>query len=155
LLTRTLLLLAALSLAAACGETADRGTVEVRTGGLRIDAEIARTPDERAIGLSGRDSMARDAGMLFLLGEERVPGFTMAGMRFPLDFVWITADLRVAGVTEDVPNPGPSESPRSNIQPPAPVLYVLEVNAGVVREAGVRAGDAVEFEPALEDSGVR
>ncbi|MFN3487243.1 MAG: nucleotide-binding domain containing protein, partial [Planctomycetota bacterium] len=69
--------------------------VEVRIGRLVIDAEVARTAEERAQGLSGRDSLAEDAGMLFVLEREHVPSFWMKGMRFPLDFVWVSAEGRV------------------------------------------------------------
>ena len=85
--------------------------------------------------------------MLFVFDEERIPGFTMRGMRFPLDFLWISADRRVVDVTEDVPAPAAPGDELSGIRPSEPVLYVLEVNAGVVREVGVAVGDDVTFDP--------
>ncbi len=123
------------------------GRVQVRIGGLIIDAETARTAEERAQGLSDRDVLAEDTGMLFFLGSERIPGFHMRGMRFPLDFIWISSDLRVADLTENVPHPASPDEEPSRIQPQSPVLYVLEVNAGVVESSGVSIGDEVVFEP--------
>lgn len=123
------------------------GRVQVRIGDLVIDAEGARTLEERAQGLSDRDEMALDEGMLFFMESERVPGFHMRGMRFPLDFIWISSDLQVADLTENVPYPASPDDEPARIQPQSPVLYVLEVNAGVVESSGLRIGDEVVFDP--------
>ena len=130
----------------ACGDgTGER--VEVRAGDLTIQAEVARTVEEQAQGLSGRGSLPRDAGMLFVLEEEGRPGFWMKDMRFPLDFIWISRDRRVVDLTENVPDPETAGTTVSGIQPDQPALYVLEVNAGVVPEYGVQVGDPVTFAP--------
>ena len=125
------------------------GFVEVRIGALVIDAEQARTQEERTQGLGGRGSLAADAGMLFVFEEEGQHSFWMRGMRFPLDFIWISSDGLVVELTEDVPPPAPgaADGDLPLFRPGTPVLYVLEVNAGVVREAGVGVGDAVRFAP--------
>ncbi len=127
----------------------------VRIDGLTIQAEVARTAQERAQGLSGRPSLPDDGGMLFVFAEEGRPGFWMRGMRFPLDFIWISRDRRVVDLMEDVPPPEPgvpdAELPR--YQPVEPVLYVLEVNAGVVREFGIQVGDMVTFDPDVPAEG--
>lgn len=123
--------------------------VEITIGGLVIDAEVARTAEQRQLGLGGRDALPRDEGMLFAFEAEGQPSFWMRGMRFPLDFVWISSDGRVVDLTEDVPAPEPGvpDSELEQFGPSAPVLYVLEVNAGVVAEGGVQVGDTVTFDP--------
>ncbi len=138
------ILAAAVVVAVACGG-ATREHVDVRIRGLVIHAELARTPAEREQGLSGRSSLAHDGGMLFVFEQDLQPGFWMRGMRLPLDFIWISRDLRVVDTTENVPPPEPGTSPEQLplYRPGAPVLYVLEVNAGTVVEAGVRVGDTV------------
>lgn len=140
-------------LIAACGDTGPAevvpGRVDVRIGALVVDAEQARTPAERAQGLSGRESLDADAGMLFVYEDELQPGFWMREMRFPLDFIWISAEGIVVDLTEDVPPPAPStaDSDLPLYRPDTPARYVLEVNAGLVREAAVSVGDTVQFEP--------
>ena len=130
------------------GRGAERERIQVRIGDAVFQVETARTPEERAQGLSDRPSLADDAGMLFFLGEERVPGFTMRRMQFPLDFIWISKDLRVADVTENVPQPAVAGEELYGIRPDRPVLYALEVNAGIVRRYGIEVGDEVVLEPA-------
>lgn len=121
------------------------GVVTIGLGSLTIRAELALTPEQRTQGLSGRESLPRDAGMLFVHPTEEVPSIVMREMRFPLDLIWISADHRVIDVTENVPAPEPGEALRI-YEPQAPVLYVLEVNAGVAQEAGTSIGDTITFE---------
>ncbi len=154
------LMLAGLAIAlAACGESAEPPQVdvtppaseliEVRLGDLVIQAEVAQTPQERTQGLSGRASLAEDGGMLFVHQEDRRMTLWMKDMRFALDFIWISADGRVVDLTQDVqpPEPGTPDEELARYQPIEPVRYVLEVNAGTVREAGIEEGDIVAFEP--------
>lgn len=127
---------------------ASASRIEVRIGDrLVILAEPARTPQERSRGLSERDALPELEGMLFFLDEPAVPSFVMRGMRFPLDFIWISAGLEVVDVTEDVPHPDLAGETLTNISPGVPVLYVLEVNAGVVARYGVTVGQRVSLVP--------
>jgi hypothetical protein len=144
-----LLLACALALAACDDGGSAQERVDVRIGDLTIHAEVANTPAERVPGLGGRDSLPHDAGMLFVHVDERQRTFWMRGMRFALDFVWISADRRVVELIENVPPPAPGtpDSELETLRPDAPAQYVLEVNAGVVAEAGIAIGDAVAFEP--------
>ncbi len=136
-------------LALACGEDLEGTTV--RISGLEILVEVAQTGEERAKGLSGRESLAEGSGMLFVLEDERQPSFWMKGMLISLDFIWISSDLRVADLTEHVPPPvsATADADLPRYQPDQPVRYVLEVNAGVVQEAGIQIGDTVVVEPEL------
>ncbi|MGB6896415.1 MAG: DUF192 domain-containing protein [Dehalococcoidia bacterium] len=118
----------------------------VRIGDDVILAEVPQAPQDRARGLGERDFLPRDRGMLFVFDFEHPHAFWMRGMRFPLDFVWISADRRVVEVTTEVPpEPGVPEAELQLYRPRAAVLYMLEVNSGVVEELGIRVGDRVEF----------
>ncbi len=118
----------------------------LRVGGTTIPVELADTDATRAQGLSDRESLAQDAGMLFDMGAVTSPTFWMKGMRFPLDLVWIGEDKRVVGVTPDVrPQPGVADSGLTLYPPPSPIRYVLEVNAGAARRLGLGTGVSVEF----------
>ena len=77
-----------------------------------MQAEIADDDAERALGLGGRDSLARDAGMYFVLTTD-APRIWMKGMRFPLDLVWIDDD-RVVDVTARVPDE-PAGTPETEL----------------------------------------
>ena len=119
----------------------------VRIGGASYRVDLAVLPEERSQGLSGRETMAPDEGMLFVFEEERVLHFWMKEMRFPLDIIWIDAQCSLVSVAADVPTPPPNASndeiPRA--QSPSPARFVLEVNAGEAARNGLSPGDPVEF----------
>ncbi len=106
--------------------------------GHTIRLTLAVTQIEKERGLGYRDSLASDAGMLFVYDHPERYGFWMKGMRFPLDFIWINGNT-VADLSQNVATNTPAFAPR------VPVDKVLEVNAGVVESLGIRIGDLVQF----------
>ena len=57
--------------------------------GSVLKVEIADTESKRNKGLSNRESMATDSGMLFVFPKSDKYVFWMKGMKIALDFVWI------------------------------------------------------------------
>jgi uncharacterized membrane protein (UPF0127 family) len=107
--------------------------------------EVASTPEQRSKGLGGRASLAEDTGMLFDLGETRVPSFSMRDTLIALDFIWVSEDRRIQGIVADVQPVAPGE-PLAPYSPTEPVRYVLEVNGGTAARLGLEPGDQLEFE---------
>lgn len=107
-----------------------------------VQAEVARTVAEHGKGLSGRDSLAQNHGMLFKFPAKERYAFWMKGMRFSLDFLWIT-DGRVVEISEDLPA-ATTENPPT-YTPSQPVDLVLEVNAGFAKKRGIKVGDRVQI----------
>ena len=121
-------------------------TTAVTIGGRTIAVEVAATEAAREHGLSDRDALPADAGMLFDLGQTTIATFWMKDMRFPLDMVWITDDRTVAGVASDAqPQPGAADSDLTLYRSPAPVRYVLELNAGAAARLGFSDGARVSL----------
>jgi len=106
-----------------------------------VKLEVADEPDEIVQGLSGRGSMPAASGMLFILPEPIIPSFWMKDMRFPIDFIWISAEQTIVAIT---PSIGEDSYPIT-FSPPSAVKYVLEVNAGVSASLGWLTGDHVEL----------
>jgi uncharacterized membrane protein (UPF0127 family) len=132
------------ALALACSRAVSPDGVRVTIQGTTVQAELVRTPDARARGLSGRDGLAPDRAMLFLFATREHHGFWMQGMRFDLDLVWIAGDRVV-----DVSHRASHLEPERILAPRAPADRVLEVVAGTALARGWGPGDRVEFEPAL------
>ena len=117
-------------------------TGTILLGGHQFTIEIADTMALRNKGLSGRPSLAENAGMLFEFGSPGMHGFWMKGMQIPLDFVWIREN-RVIGITQNVmPEPGASILKLHSYYPPNPADSVFEMNAGLVQKYGIRVGDS-------------
>ena len=104
-----------------------------------IAAEIADTDVLREQGLSGRASMASNAGMLFIFDTPDRYSFWMKDMNFRLDFLWISADNEIVDLTENV---APESYPKA-FRPDVPVVKVLELNGGFAVMHGIKRGDIV------------
>lgn len=119
------------------------GSHKVVIDGIDIPVELATTDDERRMGLSGRSSLDADKGLLFVFETPGIYQFWMPDMNFPIDILWIE-DGKVVDVDEQVSNIFDQKKP-SYYSPSAPVRYVLEVNAGFVREHDISIGDPVDL----------
>jgi uncharacterized membrane protein (UPF0127 family) len=138
----------AVALGAGCGGgdsdgSSNEPTVLLRPEGrpeVSVRVELARTAEERARGLMFREHLDSDAGMLFLYDGEDIRRFWMRNTLIPLDMIFISADLRVAGVVENAEPQ--TDTPRQVDQPSQ---YVLEVNGGFAAAHGITAGTPVEL----------
>ncbi len=108
----------------------------------KIFVEIADNPEKRTKGLSFRESLDEDRGMLFVFERPSFYYFSMRDMNFPLDFIWINGD-EVVDITENVEPEDfqPSNSFTSRVE----ADKVLEVNAGFVEKFKIKIGDKVSF----------
>ncbi|MCX6719260.1 MAG: DUF192 domain-containing protein [Candidatus Taylorbacteria bacterium] len=105
-----------------------------------IQAEIADTDSKMQLGLGGRSSLARSAGMLFI-SEPRIQEFWMKDMYFPIDIVWIDQNKKVIGIIRSL---SPDSFP-SVVTSGIPVPYVLELNAGKAESFGIATGTVLRF----------
>ena len=53
-------------------------------GACELYLEVADDPEERAVGLMGRESLRRDRGMVFVYAEDQILSFWMKGTLIPL-----------------------------------------------------------------------
>jgi uncharacterized protein len=120
----------------------------ITIGRERLNLEVVASPQAQVKGLSGRESLPWNYGMLFDFrnSASKRPSFWMKEMRFDLDIIWIK-DGGIIGITTDIPAPNPNtpliELPRYT--PPSAIDYALEVNAGWSDAHGIEIGDMVEF----------
>lgn len=109
---------------------------------IKLNVEVADTAEKQIEGLSNRPNLLSDNGMLFVLNQPMIPKFWMKDMMFPIDIIWIDENMNVADVSTLL---SPSTYPKT-FSPSVPVKYVLEVNAGLSADAGIKAGDNVKIE---------
>ncbi len=114
---------------------------ELMVGRAMIKAEIVSSAADVKQGLSDRESMDQDKGMLFELVYRDIHPFWMNRMHFPLDIIWIDGDT-VVEIGSDLPPPRFGEIPFT-YTPKTDADRVLEVNAGVAKEAGLKVGDVI------------
>ena len=113
--------------------------------------DIADTEIKQAQGLSGRQRLAQNQGMLFEFGPTLTrPEFWMKDMGFDLDFVWIQQN-KIIGITKNVPAPaaGTPDSELKLYNPPVAVNEVVEVDAGWAESNHIKIGDEARL---IDDS---
>ncbi|MFH1654699.1 MAG: DUF192 domain-containing protein [Pseudomonadota bacterium] len=116
-------------------------TVVLSSGGKEssVTTEIAQTESERAKGLSGRESLPEGNGMLFIFPEEGLEKFWMKDTAIPLDLIYMDKDKNIVDIiTYAVPYD------LKLLESKEPFMYVLEVNAGFVKDKNINIGDKVE-----------
>jgi uncharacterized membrane protein (UPF0127 family) len=119
-------------------------TVSIK--GTLIFVEKVVSPEEKQKGLSGRNFLPEDQGMLFVFEEKSYPTFWMKDMLIPLDIIWIT-EAKISKIDKNVPPPNATvlDSNLSLYKPNTPIDYVLEVNAGFSDKNGFQVGDTIIF----------
>jgi hypothetical protein len=122
------------------GTTAPKVVLQTADGEATVTVEVVATEGKIQRGLMFREHLPPDDGMLFIMGYESDHTFYMRNTLIPLDMIFITRDLKVAGVVERA-------EPRTETlrRVYAPSLYVLEVNGGWAAAHKVTAGAKVRF----------
>ncbi|HEX2030143.1 MAG TPA: DUF192 domain-containing protein [Actinomycetota bacterium] len=120
------------------------GTLVIRTddGPVRIEVEIAETPEQKARGLMGRRSLPEDAGMVFLEEQPVSTSFWMKDTLIPLSIAFWGPDGEIRRILDMEPC---REEPCPLYDPETSWVGAVEVNQGFFREHGVEEGDTVEL----------
>ena len=105
--------------------------------------ETVESEKDLSIGLMYRDMLDTDEGMLFIFPEEAKHSFWMRNTLISLDIIWLDKDKKVIYIKEGA-QPCKEEICET-FKPDKDALYVLEINAGKVREISLNIGDEMAF----------
>ncbi len=115
----------------------NRGTESsITINNQRFSVEIADSDQERETGLSFRDSLDPESGLLFIFENEDFHGIWMKDMNFSIDILWLDSDLEIIHIEENI---SPDTFPQTFVSP-TKAKYVLEINAGEVKEFNLSLG---------------
>ncbi len=107
-----------------------------------IKLEWLDSSQERILGLSGRESIAKDVGLLFVFERSSTQNcFWMKDMKFSIDMVWLDEAKQVVTVSPDV---SPDTYPDS-FCPDSSAKYGLEIGAGQAEVLGIERGVRLSF----------
>lgn len=110
---------------------------DIKIGSYYYHLEIADTFARRVKGLSGRDFLDKESGMLFLFPFADRYVFTTKNMKFPIDIIWLNGNK----IVDLTPNAPPNSS--YNFLPRLPINRVIELNAGTIQKESLKIGDVV------------
>ena len=103
--------------------------------------EVARTEEEKKIGLMFRKTLAKNAGMLFLYKREALRLMWMKNTFIPLDILFIDKEGVIKRVVKrTVPHSLATISSRQS------VLAVLELRGGITSSLDIKKGDRIEHQ---------
>lgn len=112
----------------------------------KYTVRVADTGFERARGLSNLSLAELNAdGMLFVFPDGEIRQFTMRGMDYGLDFVWIH-DGKIVQIDRNVPAPAEGTDPLELTSNPLLVDMVLEVPAGGAQAMNFQIGHQLTIE---------
>ena len=110
--------------------------IKIEIGDCQFLVEVVTTDEEMEKGLSNRESLDDDKGMLFDFGEvQDEVTFNMEDCSIPLDIIFINEDNEVISIAKGDPN-------SEDLYTEKDVRYVLEVN----QDSGVEVGDDLELD---------
>ncbi len=111
-------------------------------GKIKVEVEIADSPEERAAGLMFRESLGENSGMLFIFDDEKTRSFWMKNTLIPLDMVFISEDLEIIDIKYAVPC---REDQCISYVSKEPAEYVLEVNGNFTVRNSIAIGNMVNL----------
>lgn len=112
--------------------------------GHKISLEIADDEAEQRKGLSARDSLPKDKGMLFKFKKADTHTFWMKDMRFPIDIIFINND-KIVTIYENVQPENDKNANLSLYTSTKPADKVIELNAGLAKEFGLKTGETLRL----------
>ncbi len=113
-------------------------TIQTNTTEITYHVEIANTPHLRAKGLMYRKSMPKNNGMLFIFEKPQIISMWMKNTYIPLDMLFLDKNGKIIWIHE---NAKPLDE--SIISSPFPASFVIELNAGQVKEKNIQITNQV------------
>lgn len=123
------------------GQAQQLPSTPISAGMHLIKAEVAKTFEQRQIGLMHRPSMPQNEGMLFVFEEANPQCFWMKNTLIPLSIAFVADDGTVVNVADMKPM---SEQSKCSAKP---VRYALEMNQGWFAKRGIKAGSQLRGGP--------
>lgn len=120
-------------------DSEDMPATTLKIGKKIIKIEIASDEKSRARGLSGREGLAKDEGLLMVFEKPAKYGIWMKDMKFPIDILWIRkGQITTIQKNAEVPIPGTPEAVLVVYHPFEEADMILEMTAGFADENKIK-----------------
>ena len=117
-------------------------TAKTEIKGEIIEIEVARTPEQQALGLMFRESLPANRGMLFPFSQPKTARFWMKNVVISLDMIFLYQG-EVKAISANVP-PCYAD-PCAVYGPDTLVNQVLELRGGRAQELDLKVGDRLKI----------
>ena len=96
-------------------------------------------------GLAVKNQLKESEGMLFVYRRPAKYGFSMKGMKFPIDIIWLDNARKVVHIEHSL-KPCQSDTNCPKFVPGTDTLYVLETVAGFSNKHYIKIGTQIDFQ---------
>jgi uncharacterized membrane protein (UPF0127 family) len=112
---------------------------QIRVGDIPVTVELAVTPEQRACGVSFRDSLPDNSGMLFVYPTARILSFWMKNTRISLSIAFLDSRGTIMNMMEMQPM-----DTTLHYRSARPARFALEMPAKWFVGKNIKVGDRVE-----------
>jgi len=120
-------------------------TTQVTLGSGTFSTRVASTDAAREKGLSGVEKLSPNEGLLMVFDSDDKYGIWMKDMNIPIDILWLDKDKKVIFIVMDA-QPEADNIDLKTYVPLSPARYVVELQSGAIKKAGITIGSEAEFE---------
>jgi uncharacterized membrane protein (UPF0127 family) len=115
--------------------------IKLNAGFHNIQAEVASSAEQRAVGLMHRTAMGANEGMLFVFEQAASQCFWMKNTLLPLSIAFLDDDGTIVNLADMEPR---SLASHCSVRP---VRLALEMNVGWFAKRGLKAGSRLDGAP--------
>lgn len=105
-----------------------------------VNAEIAKTAEQRNYGFMNRKNIPDGTGMIFIFDRDQILSFWMKNTPHPLSIAYIDSTGKIRDIFDMTPYS------LSSINSTVSVRYALEVPQGWYEEKGISIGDYISLD---------
>ena len=114
--------------------------VSIYNKNITFNVEVAKTIEERRIGLMYRKKLLNNEGMLFIFPREKIIQLWMKNTYIPLDVIFISENKVIVDIKKNM-----EKLSETIVKSKVKSRYALEFNAGLINKFDIRIGDKVLF----------
>ena len=107
---------------------------------ITFNVEVAKTIEERRIGLMYRKKLLNNEGMLFIFPREKIIQLWMKNTYIPLDVIFISENKVIVDIKKNM-----EKLSETIVKSKVKSRYALEFNAGLINKLDIEIGDKVLF----------
>ncbi|GAB4107955.1 MAG: hypothetical protein Kow00105_12800 [Phycisphaeraceae bacterium] len=125
----------------------DDSFIEVTIKGRVFNLELALDDATRFQGLSDREQIPEDGGMLFVFPDAQVRQFVMRRCLVPIDIAFLDADGEVVWMhaMQIEPDPEAPDYRLKHYSSHYPAQFAIEFREGTIRRLGLKQGDRIDL----------
>lgn len=119
---------------------------QIKIGLKEYKIYLAKTEQEKNIGLAAFDALPENEGMLFSFDQENNYVFWMKNMKFNIDIIFLDKEKQIIEIFENVKaQKGGNNSDLKTYSAKLKSQHVIELNEGEIKKSEIKLGDILVF----------